>query len=153
MRKAILAATLRGVVSCYTQSVPVEVKQAIRESIKASDTDGQHEEGGIWGITTAGKLVVIPAKSGKSVQCGDGVKVYITPGEAANPALDADLATVLGEWHVHPSGCNFIQPPSAADIETAIEAINLVIGARDKVVYFYNPREITGTEKLKSFLK
>jgi hypothetical protein len=149
--------------------VPADVKQAILASIKASNAPsaddpkgGRHEEGGIWGLTSAGKLVVIPAKPGKAqLECGKTVSIY--PGDAANPDLDKDLATIIGEWHIHPSGiinspdgktyCDFVQPPSKQDLSAAFDDINIVVGASDKKVYFYNYKETTNIISLKDFLK
>jgi hypothetical protein len=64
---------------------------------------------------------------------------------------------------VHPSGlreatseakgCIFVQPPSAADISLAFFPINIVIGASDKTVYFYDAKGVTSKMKWKDFLK
>ena len=149
---------------CCAQSVPVEVKQAIVASIKASDSPtaddpqgGHHEEGGIWGLTTADKLIVIPAKTGKSLLRCKGI-VTIYPGDAADPTLDENLETILGEWHIHPLGtmedgkCWFVQEPSPEDLEVADDGINLEVGARDKIVYFYDHKGVTNKVDLKDFL-
>ena len=156
---------------CYAhgQEIPTEVKQAMAASLAASnapasgDTKGGfHEEGGMWGTTTDGKLVILVAKAGPaSVKCGDGAHLII--GDFLHPELSANLAMPLGEWHVHPSGvreatseakgCVFVQPPSAADISLAFFPINIVIGASDKIVYFYNPSGVTSKTKWKEFLK
>ena len=162
MKPIFVAVLLLGV--CYAQSVPVEVKRAIVASIKASDSPtaddpqgGHHEEGGIWGMTTANTLVVIPAKAGKSLLLCHGL-VTIYPGDAADPKLDKNLATIIGEWHIHPSGtmendtCDFIQEPSQEDLDAADEDVNIEIGARNKVVYFYNHKGVTREVKLKDFL-
>ena len=153
----------------HGQTVPTEVKQAMAASLVASNSPsgadtkgGFHEEGGMWGTTTDGKLVILVAKSGPAnVKCGDGA--HLTIGDFAHPELSANLATILGEWHVHPSGlreatseakgCIFVQPPSAADITLAVCPINIVIGASDKTVYFYNPSGVTSKTKWKEFYK
>ncbi len=119
------------------QTVPPEVKQAIAASLRQSNTDGRHEEGGIWGIDISDRLVVIPAKPGKPHPvCMPGI-VGIAPGDAADPSLDTNLKTILGEWHTHPratkmldhnSLCYFDQPPSAIDIANALDDTNIVIG-------------------------
>ena len=153
----------------HGQTVPTEVKQAMAASLVASNSPsgadtkgGFHEEGGMWGTTTDGKLVILVAKSGPAnVKCGDGAHLSI--GDFAHPELSANLAMILGEWHVHPSGlreatsdakgCVFVQPPSAADITLAVCPINIVIGASDKTVYFYNPSGVTSKTKWKEFYK
>jgi len=156
---------------CYAhgQEIPTEVKQAMAASLAASnapasgDTKGGfHEEGGMWGTTTDGKLVILVAKAGPAnVKCGDGA--HLTIGDFVHPELSANLAMILGEWHVHPSGlreatseakgCIFVQPPSAADISLAFFPINIVIGASDKTVYFYAAKGVTSKMKWKDFLK
>jgi hypothetical protein len=133
-------------------------------SPSGADTKGGfHEEGGMWGTTIDGKLVILVAKSGPAnVKCGDGA-VHLTIGDFVHPELSANLAMILGEWHVHPSGsreatseakgCIFVQPPGATDISVAFFPINIVIGASDKTVYFYNPSGVTSKTKLKDFLR
>jgi hypothetical protein len=158
-----------AVIYAHGQTVPTEVKQAMIASISASnrpaggDTKGGfHEEGGMWGVTTDGKLVILASKSGPtSVKCGDGAHLLI--GDFVQPELSANLATILGQWHVHPGGireattgapgCVFVQPPSAADIREAACPINIVIGASDKTVYFYGLTGTTSKTKLKEFLR
>ena len=158
-----------AVIYAHGQAVPTEVKQAMIASISASnmpaggDTKGGfHEEGGMWGVTTDGKLVILASKSGPtSVKCGDGAHLLI--GDFVQPELSANLATILGEWHVHPEGireattgapgCVFVQPPSAADIREAACPINIVIGASDKTVYFYGLTGTASKTKLKEFLR
>jgi hypothetical protein len=107
-------------------------------------------------------LVVIPAKSGlPNVKCGDGASIDI--GDAADPSLNAHLVTALGEWHVHPSGvqqgknggtCHFIQSPSHVDIANTMGyPCNIVVGAADSIVYFYDSTGVTKKVKLQEFLK
>jgi len=159
----VLAVLFSLCVAAQSQTVPAEVKQAIAVSLKASNTDGIHEEGGIWGMDTLGKLLVIPAKPGKSHPvCTEGT-VTISPGDAADPSLDANLKTIDGQWHVHPRAtrqkdtyhlCYFVQPPSKEDIESAMDGeINLVIGAGDGNVYYYSTKGVTGKISYQEFLK
>ena len=149
--------------------VPAEVKQAMVASVAASNAPagadtrgGFHEEGGMWGMTTEGKLVILVAKAGPAnVKCGDGAHLAI--GDFTHPELSYILATILGQWHVHPSGvreattdakgCVFVQPPSAADISVAVCPVNIVIGASDKMIYFYDAKGVTSKMKWKDFLK
>jgi len=152
----------------HGQTVPNEVKQAIAASVKASNTKntndkegGFHEEGGMWGLTADGSPIVIIAKPGAtSPKCTNGASLVI--GDAKDPSLTTRIVSISGEWHVHPRGTYysgngqltvFSQPPSAVDIQEALAPINIVIGARDNVVYFYTPIGITSTMKLKEFLR
>ena len=164
MKHAWILAILTASVFAQVPTVPAAVKQAIAASVKASNsanaTDtqgGYHEEGGIWGLTTTGTLVVIPAKAGPTnIKCGEGASIIV--GDAVDPSLDADLVTVLGEWHVHPSGkrdgCIFVQPPSSQDISNVLgNPCNIVIGADNNTVYFYDAKGVIGKTKLKEFLK
>lgn len=168
MRFASLILTL-ALSTAVAQSVPTEVKQAIVRSVKASNSPtaddsrgGFHEEGGLWGVTAEGTILVIPAKPGKAhATACDHKTVLLNLGDAADPTLSAKLVDVLGEWHVHPSGyvvhdnvtCNFAQPPSSIDIANAMDPVNIVIGADDKMVYFYDHNGVTSKTKLKEFLK
>jgi hypothetical protein len=68
------------------------------------------------------------------------------------------LSTVDGFAHIHPKGGDdrsFVQGPSAADLKFAghSSAINLVVGAADKKVYFFNGDGVIGKPmKLKEFM-
>ena len=152
---------------CWGQTVPAEVKQAIAISVKASNSPtaddpqgGHHEEGGMWGLDKAGNVIVLVARPGKSTADKCGVVTSIGLGDSDSPRKN-DLVSILGEWHVHPAGisqdgnvlCNYVQPPSAVDKAGAITDTSIVIGARDKIVYFYNSKGVTSTVKLKDFLK
>ena len=165
----VLLVVLAALGYSYCQPVPVKVKQAIAASVKASESPNAtdkvgrfHEEGGVWGLTSKGKLIVIPAKAGPTnAKCGDGASINI--GDAADPSLSAYLVTVLGEWHVHPSGvqqgknggtCHFIQSPSHVDIANTMgNPCNIVVGAADSIVYFYDSTGVTKKVKLQEFLK
>jgi len=77
----------------------------------------------------------------------------------ANPATDQKLATVGGFAHIHPKGGGdrgFVQGPSGEDKKFAgmsTGPINLVVGAADKKVYFYNGSGVIGKPmKLKDFM-
>jgi len=79
------------------------------------------------------------------------------------------MAAVLGTWHVHPSGTEtastgdftiqingFRQPPSQdVDMPRANSGmINIVVGARDQKVYFYNQSGVIGKPlSLNDFMK
>lgn len=142
------------------QDIPANVKQAMQESLRASNAPtvddvqgGHHEEGGIWGITTDGNPVIIPAKPG--VRCTSICE--LETGNAKDPSLTANLATITGEYHVHPSATTatdyYVQPPSAADLAGAFDSINIVLGAADHKVYFYDSKGVTKVVKFKDFFK
>jgi hypothetical protein len=90
----------------------------------------------------------------------------VDPADAVDPTLKDNARDLGGTWHVHPSGTlteekgnvrtthEFNQPPSEKDIKQAGSGINIVIGARDKKVYFYTGSGVIGKPmKLKHFLK
>jgi hypothetical protein len=143
-----LAAVAQG------QTIPPEVKQATLVALQASDTDGMHEEGFIWGRDAAGNVLIVASKVRP---CGK-VKCEVT-FEAADPNVLAKLAAVDGFEHIHPKGKGKVewgQPPSVEDQEFAAEspgAINIVVGSKSKLVYFFDGHNITNTIKLKDFLK
>ena len=149
--------------------VPAQVKAAIKASVDASNdpsaaagdkTGGFHEEGGIWGTDTSGKAVPIPALPGQAadprVEGG-----HIDETNSANPSLKNNLVSIQGKWHVHSSGSitdekgihSFTQGPSGMDFGNATFPINIVVGAGNKKVYFYNSSGVIGKPmKLKDFL-
>jgi len=152
--------------------VPPEAKAAIAASVQASNspsaqagdkTGGFHEEGGIWGTDAAGKAVAVPAVPGKAADPRAEKNASIDVYSSANPALKQSLASVGGEWHVHPSGSMlgldgntrfFDQGPSKdTDIPRAAGPMNIVVGAGEKKVYFYDKSGVIGTMKLKDFLR
>jgi RHS repeat-associated protein len=151
--------------------VPREVKAAIAASVDASNsssavagdkTGGFHEEGGIWGTDTSGKAVPVPAVAGPVSDPRADTAAHIDVANSANPSLKENLASIGGKWHVHPSGSitednrkySFTQPPSKDDKTTGSFPINIVVGARNKRVYFYNSSGVIGKPmKLKDFLK
>jgi hypothetical protein len=143
--------------------VPDDVKDAIDESVKASNSPtqddkkgGMHEEGGVWGTTTDNKTVVVPAKPGPAEKPGEK-EVHIDPGNSKDPSLKDNLKSVDGAWHVHPKGhgdVQFVQPPSKADKDAALTTgTNIVVGAADKKVYFYNNSGGVGEMSLKDFMR
>jgi hypothetical protein len=116
---------------------------------------GYHEEGGIWGTTTSGNVVVVPAKSGPYSGPNDKTP-HIDPGNSANPSLKDNLQSVDGTWHVHPSGGSdktFVQPPSAVDKQNAVAPINIVVGAGNNRVYFYNSTGVVREMSVRDFMK
>jgi RHS repeat-associated protein len=141
-----------------------DVKGAISDAVKSSNAPsgddkkgGFHEEGGVFGTTTGGQQIAIPAKPGAYSPPGAD-KATIDPGNAKDPSKTSNLTSVDGSYHVHPSGSadgrSFVQPPSAADRAAALpNGTNIVVGAGDQKVYFYNGNGTVGTMSLKDFNK
>src|ERR1019366_4147158 len=80
-------------------------------------------------------------------------------GQAEEGAGTAGAGGRVGRAaHIHPKGGgdrSFVQGPSAADLKFAGQssAINLVVGAADKKVYFFNGSGVIGSPmKLKDFM-
>jgi hypothetical protein len=81
---------------------------------------------------------------------------------AVDPSVKNNWQSLDGNYHVHPSGSItdgngqtkfFVQGPSAKDIKEATGGINIVVGAGDKKVYFYNSSGNIGKPmKLKDFM-
>jgi hypothetical protein len=162
--------------------IPTNIKRAILDSLEASDRPtpddkqgGFHEEGGMWVTTTNGEIVAEPTVSGEYAKPGDPARLQIN--EPTNAVSSERIAAVDGMWHVHPGGeivnrrvlparqegnkkiittitttSYFTQPPSEEDITEAEMPINIVVGARSRLVYFYNRSGIIGTMPLEEFL-
>jgi hypothetical protein len=148
--------------------VPDVVKQEINASVndsngKTSDDThgGHHEEGGEWDIgDDPNDVDVIRWKAGPSGDPGSGATVKPGPGFPHHG--------YAGNWHVHPRGTalnmngemvGFEQSPSIGpgmdtDRVKGLKGINIVVGAGDKTVYFYNSSQgITGQMSLNAFMK
>ncbi len=147
-----------------TAQVPGQAKNAIMNSVTASNspnatdkTGGFHEESGVAGTDKSGNLVISPDLPGPTVIPGPDVTKAESGGGAVNQELQDSIANPIVEWHVHPSGVangyGFIQEPSPHDTDTAHPWINIVVGARDKQVYFYGTSGIIGQTSLKEFMK
>jgi hypothetical protein len=84
------------------------------------------------------------------------------PAKSVDPSVKNNRQSLDGTYHVHPSGSItdangrttfFAQPPSGRDIHEAGGGINIVVGAGDKKVYFYNSSGVIGKPmKLKDFM-
>jgi len=153
--------------------IPCHVKAAIAASIKASNsptpddkTGGFHEEGGQWVIAADGTVIPVPAKPGPANTTIKEGGVHLVPSDAIDPSLKDNIVGLGGTWHIHPSGelveqagnlrntKNFNQPPSGKDIKEAGAGVNVVVGARENKVYFYNNSGAIGQPmKLRDFLK
>jgi len=142
------------VAAAQGQTVPVEVKTAAINAIKASDTDGMHEEGFIWGRDALGNVLIVVANS---MSCGKTTceEHYI----ATDPSILARLVSVEGFAHVHPRGDGihkWVQPPSVEDMTFAADspgALNLVFGSENKRVYFFDDKGMIKIIRLKEFLQ
>ncbi|HJU84174.1 MAG TPA: RHS repeat-associated core domain-containing protein [Holophagaceae bacterium] len=147
--------------------VPANVKADISAAAKASnsptadDKTGKfHEEGGIWGKNDKGATLSVPAKPGPLSKPGDAT-AQVEEGNSVNPALRDSLVTLDGKYHIHPAGVrvtgavttSFVQPPSPQDIANAEAGINIVVGAGNNRVYFYNNTGIIREISLRDFLR
>jgi len=162
--------------------VPLNVRKAILDSVNASNRPtsddlqgGFHEEGGIWITTGDGSAVAQPAVHGEYAKPGH--QAHLDIAMPAHPVA-ADRAVGLGgAWHIHPAGeivnrrvlpvkreghkeitkvilttTFFEQPPSSKDMAGADFPINIVVGARSKMVYFYDRFGIIATMPFDEFL-
>jgi hypothetical protein len=152
---ALLALLVALAAAANGQTVPTEVKQAAIAALKASDVDGIHEEAFKWGKDKDGNVLISMSTPGKP--CANGLCTeYLV---AANPEIDARLVTVDGFAHVHPRGnarMSAAQPPSKEDLYFAAVVpgtVNIVIGAENHLVYFFDGKGIISTIKWKEFIK
>jgi hypothetical protein len=116
---------------------------------------GFHEESGIAGTDVNGKLVISPDKPGPYAN-PDTTNEAHTSGQPVDQNVRNSIANVTVAWHIHPRGTTatheWNQPPSAADRAGAVPgAINIVVGARNKTVYFYGPSGPVVHIKLRDF--
>jgi hypothetical protein len=145
--------------------VPPEVKRAIQASVDSSNSKtnddtkgGHHEESLKWGKDSDGNTVVSPSVPGPYAPPGTNPHTNFTP---ADPGVDQRLVTVDGFAHVHPRGGDgesYVQPPSQADRDAArgYNAINIVVGAGNKTVYFYRGSDVNAkpvSMSLQDFMK
>jgi RHS repeat-associated protein len=143
--------------------VPPEMKAAIMDALNASNapTDddkkgGFHEESVKSGKDASGNVVVSPSVPGPYAPPGTDPHTGFKP---ADPKKDEKLVTVDVFAHIHPKGNAdrpFNQFPSKKDIAGALSpsAINLVVGAKDKKVYFFNASgQIGNPIKLRDFMR
>ncbi len=142
----------------------------------ADPVGGSHEEGGYWGKNKSGVPTAVPAHPGNYSELGDAGpgRVEINPGWAADQKIADQVIQVDGIWHVHPNGIKsaiadniygslsmtqayWNQPPSTCencDLDNAMEGkTNIVVGAGNNTVYFYNKSGIQATFDYKTFEK
>jgi hypothetical protein len=147
--------------------VPEKTKEAIMASLNASNSPtaddklgGFHEESGVAGETVTGKWINSP----------DEPSPYFNPAinrDAISEETPADqqLRNTIARpeifWHVHPAGIVTVgkfrymwsQAPSAIDLAGAAPgAIDIVVGARDDTVYFYERSGRVLTLDLQDFM-
>jgi RHS repeat-associated protein len=153
-----------NIIELPSANVRARIGDAVDRSNSPTNDDtkgGFHEEGGIFGTDEKGKERVIDAKPGAYANPKVDKKATLKVFEAANPDEQGILTDVQGTFHVHPAGeiiestgddlsvsgqktstANFIQTPSAADVDGAGSIpINIVAGARDNTVYIYGRRD------------
>ena len=161
-------ANVTSTVEMPSASVRQEIGAAVQRSNSPSTTcqqvgqnpqpdtqGGFHEEGGLWGNIN-GVETVAPAIPGP-VSTTSATTVSMSTGDAANPAVSSSqMQSVDGQYHVHPSGVSggrgFNQPPSQQDYNLGVFGTNIVVGARDRTVYFYNTTGRVATFPLNRFL-
>ena len=115
------------------------------------------EESGLAGTNQSGNLVISPDKPGPYANPDTTTEVHT--GGPADQNVRNSIVDPTVNWHVHPSGItathNWVQEPSSADRAAAISgAINIVMGARNGTVYFYNSSNSAPLQmSLKNFMK
>ena len=145
-----------------SRQVPNEVKKAILNALKTSNSPsgddkkgGYHEEGGMWGPSDTGGLLVIPAKPGPYSKQGDKTAT-VDEGIPADPKmLEHSTGELGGKYHIHPKGggdYGFVQPPFDGDHKNASPGINIVVGAENRMVYFYDSSGTFASMGLSRFL-
>jgi hypothetical protein len=133
---------------------------------KVLDTGRTLQVSWLWCLRLLAQLRILKTDSHASI-------------DTSVPANSADagrIVTLEGSSHVHPKGeivvgppssggtgttiggttttYNFNQPPSSVDLGNAKAGmLNIVVGARDKTVYFYNDKGNVGHFPLDKFLK
>jgi hypothetical protein len=148
--------------------VPEKAMEAILASIRASSLPtandlqgGFHEESGVGGETASGAWIDSFGKPGPYFN--PAVDRVATMEEIpADQNLRDEIAHPEVFWHIHPAGVVRVgtltyfweQAPSDLDrVSAAPGAINIVVGALDHTVYFYNRRGPVLTLSLEDFLR
>jgi len=144
------------------KDVPCEVRYAIMDAVDASNrsnaTDrrgGFHEEGGIWGVGPDGNTLISPAVPGAPWKKGNP-QIFIDQYDSVDPSIKRNMADILGKYHVHPrggGGWDPAQPPSKGDFANADPMINIVAGASNGTIYFYNNEKTLNNMSFKDFMK
>ncbi len=104
--------------------------------------------------TTDNKQLILPAVRGKYAVPGQNPE--IDPGNSVHPPDPNTVNSLDILYHVHPRGGGdrtFVQPPSAVDIRNAVAPTNIVVGAANKRVYFYDSSGVIRQMSLKQFMK
>jgi hypothetical protein len=131
---------------------------AVKASNGSNATDGRggfHEEGGVWGIDFDNNTLISPAMPGVPWKKGD-TQAFINVFDSIDPLIISNMTTILGKYHVHPRGnkiTSFIQPPSKGDLANADPIINIVAGAGNGWIYFYNNDKTLNSMSFDDFMK
>jgi RHS repeat-associated protein len=147
-----------------TAQIPGDVRANLAGMIKDSNsptaddkTGGFHEEYAVAGTNASGGWVVSRDKPGP--YANPDTADHVSPsGKPANQEVANSIVDPRVVAHVHPSGTtathSWVQGPSGAGRAAALPGqINIVFGARDHKVYFYNNAgDIGKPMKLKDFL-
>jgi RHS repeat-associated protein len=153
--------------------VPGNVKEAMGDSVDASNKKGGlngsdhkggfHEEGGYAFPSCSGNcssLTVVPSLPG--AYSDPSVDASATMGFTAADRAKMQLMMDAGQspdifWHVHPKGKkgghDFAQGPSDQDKDIAAGRVNIVVGARNMRVYFYDNNGAVHSMSWKQFMK
>jgi len=145
--------------------IPGQVRLALATLILDSDSPtaddkqgGFHEEYAVAGKNEFGDWTISKDKPGAHAN-PDTDHIAQPSYQPRDKALADAIVDPRVFAHVHPSGTTathaWVQPPSKdADIPNAAQGkINIVFGARDKKVYFYNTSGVIGEPmKLKHFV-
>ena len=141
--------------------IRAQMASAIDDSIAptADDKRGKnHEESGVAGETSGGDWMVSRDKPGPVANPDVDAHAHTNPVPTDQKVANA-IVDPMVFFHVHPSGKtathSWNQPPSDIDkANTAPGKINIVFGAGDRKVYFYNSSGVIGKPmKLEDFLK
>jgi RHS repeat-associated protein len=153
--------TPRSLAAQIPASTRAQMAAAINDSNSPTADDKQggfHEESGDAGPSASGDWVVSRDKPGPY-----GNPDVLAHLPSSKVAANQDVANSITDpevfFHVHPSGTTgahvWKQKPSPADTAAAVSGkINIVFGAGNKKVYFYNSSGVIGNPmSLKDFLK
>ena len=116
------------------------VGTAHRQSFRITHMMPRYITNGNTGQSTKGQVV--------------GEQSFGPYGNAVDPSIINNMATLLGKYHVHPKGNNmFIQPPSQSDLSNAIFPINIVAGTQSRMICFYNNTGIINQMTFSRFMR
>ena len=122
---------------------PTNKCQTVEGNNSPDSVGGFHEEGLLWGYDSKRKLIIVNSVPGPYVDPSNinNKKISMALGIVENEELKNTIVDYEGGAHIHPSGTKngygFVQEPSGIDKYNAAFPTNIVVGARNKTVYFY----------------